>query len=299
MKTALRAALITAFIAILAFVVTGQVVNPPSTPTSLPPSGPCGGDLSGTYPDCTVVKVNGASVPASATLTATNASSQFTAAALLNTYLYIGNASNLPVGVVMSGDATISNTGVVSVGKINGISITGTPSAGQVPTATSSAAATWQTPLPDILTASTSLNSATATGTPLYHPAVGPVVATTTTTGTKWAFIPSGATCNIKNVQVYSDAGPAGVANGSTATWTLEKSLITPGTGVAAFSDVDSAITVAAVGAAVLNLNVSTFAGSATSVPIVGPRLLRWRVDVSGVATTVAVNAVTSITCGI
>lgn len=38
----------------------------------------CGGDLSGTYPTCTVSKVNGLAVPLSAGLTGTNASRQFT-----------------------------------------------------------------------------------------------------------------------------------------------------------------------------------------------------------------------------
>lgn len=34
---------------------------------------------------------------------------------LTDTYLYVGNASNDPVGVVLSGDATISNTGVLTI----------------------------------------------------------------------------------------------------------------------------------------------------------------------------------------
>ncbi len=44
----------------------------------------------------------------------------------------------------LSGDATTSGSNAVTVVKINGITITGTPSTGYVPTATSSSAATWQ-----------------------------------------------------------------------------------------------------------------------------------------------------------
>jgi hypothetical protein len=44
------------------------------------PSGPCGGDLSGTEPNCTVVKVNGAAVPTSAAVLGSNASQQLIAA---------------------------------------------------------------------------------------------------------------------------------------------------------------------------------------------------------------------------
>lgn len=46
----------------------------------------------------------------------------------------------------LSGDATTSASNVVTVVKINGVAVSGTPSNGQVPTATSSTTATWQTP---------------------------------------------------------------------------------------------------------------------------------------------------------
>ncbi len=46
----------------------------------------------------------------------------------------------------LSGDASTSGSSVVSVTKVNGVTISGTPATGKVPTATGSTTATWQTP---------------------------------------------------------------------------------------------------------------------------------------------------------
>lgn len=68
-------------------------------------------------------QVNGANVPISATLLASNGSGQLTGATLNSANLYVGNGSNLPVGVSASGDVTLSNTGAFTVTQVNGATV--------------------------------------------------------------------------------------------------------------------------------------------------------------------------------
>lgn len=136
----------------------------------------CGGDvsctaaLSGGNLPYVVLNVNGASVPAAGALTSGNVLQVSGASALTYAPITLSNASsvtagtglptldlhpgtsaqvllssNIPVATwtTVSGDTTISNTGVTTTAKVNGITITGTPSSTNVPIATSSTSATW------------------------------------------------------------------------------------------------------------------------------------------------------------
>lgn len=102
-------------------------------PTTLPPTGAAGGDLSNTYPNPVVARVNGTSVPATPStgqvLTATSSSS-----ATWQTPTTSGAA-----GGDLSG--TYPNP---TVAKVNTVSVTGTPVQGQAIGANSGSAATWQ-----------------------------------------------------------------------------------------------------------------------------------------------------------
>ena len=58
-------------------------------------------------------------IPTSATVLASNANKQVTAAALTSSQIFVGNASNLPVGVPVSGDASLANTGALTLATVN------------------------------------------------------------------------------------------------------------------------------------------------------------------------------------
>lgn len=83
------------------------------------------------------------------------------------TGLVRGNSSAM-TAAELSGDATTSGSNVVTVAKVNGITISGTPAVGYVPTATSTSAASWQLPVGvSVFTGSTAVTSSFA-ATPTF-----------------------------------------------------------------------------------------------------------------------------------
>jgi hypothetical protein len=57
-------------------------------------------------------------------ITGANLKALFASSTLTSAYLYVGNASNVATGVALSGDASLSNAGAITVSKIGGVGIT-------------------------------------------------------------------------------------------------------------------------------------------------------------------------------
>lgn len=101
-------------------------------------TGTAGGGLSGSYPNPTVAKVQGVAVSATAPSTGQVLTATSSGAASWATASSGGGSPTGSAGGDLSG--TYPNP---SVAKVNGVAVSGTPSSGQVLTATSGSAASW------------------------------------------------------------------------------------------------------------------------------------------------------------
>jgi len=139
----------------------------------------------------------------------------------------VGNAGGTAYAPTsLSGDATMTSAGVVTNAKINGIAVTGTPSIGYVPTATSSSAATWQAPSGGTITASgpptsgqfTKFTSATnITG---ITPGTGVETALGVNTGSAGAFVVNGGALGTPSSGTLTNATGLPVAGITSSTST-------------------------------------------------------------------------------
>ena len=111
-------------------------------------SATAGGDLSGTLPTPTVAKVNGVAVSGTPSngqvLQATSASAASWTTPAVSTP---SDATTSTKGIIQLAGDLAGSAAAPSVAKVNGITVSGTPSGGQVLQATSASAATWSTPV--------------------------------------------------------------------------------------------------------------------------------------------------------
>lgn len=109
------------------------------------PSGAAGGDLSGTYPNPGVAKIAGVAVTGVPTSGQVPTASSGTAAAWA-TPAAPASATTTTQGIVQLAGDLAGTAAAPTVAKISGVAVTGVPTSGQVPIASSGTAAAWGTP---------------------------------------------------------------------------------------------------------------------------------------------------------
>lgn len=158
-----------------------------------PPTGAAGGDLGGSYPNPTVVSVAHVTT---GVLPAANQAAQ-----------------------TMGGDVT-GTTAATTVSKIQGVAISGTPADGYVLEATSSTAASWQSPSSTLLYSNFYAlmpgdNSSTiAVNTPIFFPQNGPSNGAATSLGAGLFNLPNAGDYEIAWQASVTEAGQLQLAIG-------------------------------------------------------------------------------------
>jgi hypothetical protein len=210
--------------------VNTNLDNPPASSPGdwavLLSMGAASGDLSGSFPDPTVVKVNGAAVPASAALVGTNGSGQFIAAtAIPSSAIPAATASAVGGVLLASGETSDTLSKVATTGSYGDLS--GTPAS--IGNATSSSAgivvlAAGQTSnlLSKIATTgrfsdlggTIAITSGSIDGTPIGATTPAPVTATSVSAATVSASTVSGVTITGTNISGGTLSGATVNASG-------------------------------------------------------------------------------------